>query len=86
MTAKQSAAVLKRYGLEPSPPDKPQLYVSRAGQIKAVPVKLGLSEGRFTGVASAEIQPGEQVVVRATTKEDTSSGSPAPVRPMGPRM
>jgi HlyD family secretion protein len=81
-----SAPVLKKYGLAQTQPDKPQLYVLRGGQLKAVPVKFGLSDGRYTAVASAEIQPGEQVVVRATTKEDTSNGSQAPVRPMGARM
>jgi HlyD family secretion protein len=81
-----SAAVLKKYGLEPNLPDKPQLYLLKAGQIKPMPVNLGLSDGRYTAIASADIQPGEQVVVRATTKEDTSNGSQAPARPTGPRM
>jgi HlyD family secretion protein len=81
-----SASVLSKYGLSLSQPDKPQLYVLKGGELKAVPVKFGLSDGRYTAVSSGEIQRGEQVVVRATTNENTSNGTQAPARPMGPRM
>ena len=81
-----SAPVLKKNGLSPANPDASQVYVLTGGKLKSMPVTFGLSDGRYTAVASGEIQPGEQVVVRATTKENSSNGTQSPARPMMPRM
>jgi len=81
-----SAAVLKKAGLPAPQPDKQQLYVLRAGKLEAVPVRLGLSDGRYTAISSDQLQPGAQVVLRARTSDAASSGSSTTSVPMAPRM
>ena len=81
-----SSAVLKKNGLSPAKPDASQVYVLTGGKLKSMPVTFGLSDGRYTAVSSGEIRPGEQVVVRATAKENSSNGTQSPARPMMPRM
>ena len=55
----------------------------KGGKLKAVPVKFGISDGRYTAVTSSELKAGDPVVVRATLQE---SGTQTPARPMMPRM
>ena len=81
-----SAAVLKKAGLQSSPPDKQQVYVLANGKLKAIPVRFGLSDGRYTALTSAELQPGMQVVTRATTGGGGPSSSSTSSVPMAPRM
>ncbi len=81
-----SAAVMKKATLPPPQADKPQIYVLRAGKIQAVPVRFGLSDGKYTAVSSDQLQPGEQIVVRATMSTTTSSGSSTTSAPTAPRM
>ena len=45
-----SAAVLKKTGLPSAQADKQQVYVLAAGKLEAVPVKFGLSDGKYTAV------------------------------------
>ena len=79
-----SVAVLKKLGIPQPAPDKQQLYVLARGSLKPVPVKLGLSDGRYTAVTSDQLQLGTQVVIRATLPAAGTSSSGSP--PMGPRM
>jgi HlyD family secretion protein len=79
-----AAAVLKKTGLPAIQIDKQQVYVLAGGSLKAVPVKFGLSDGRFTAVSSNQLQPGTQLVVRATMSG--SSGSSTTSAPTVPRM
>ena len=81
-----AAAVLKQTGLSLAQPDKQQVYLVAGGKLTAVPVRFGLSDGRYTAVTSNELQVGEQVVVRATTSATTSSGSSGASAPTVPRM
>lgn len=82
-----SAAVLKKTGLRVVQADKPQVYVLAAGEmLQAVPVKFGLSDGKYTAVSSDQLQPGAQVVVRATMSGSAPSGSSTTSAPMPPRM
>lgn len=80
-----SASLIKRYGLPPAQPDKPEVYVLATGRLKAVPVSYGISDGRYTSVTSPGLAPGERVVVRVTAKANSNSTSQTP-RPMMPRM
>ena len=77
-----SAALMKKYNLPPQQPDKAQVYVLAGGRLKAVPVTFGISDGRYTAVSSAELQPGEKVVVRATAKGNSNNST----QPSSPRM
>ena len=77
-----SATMLKRTGLSAPQSDKPQIYVLSGRKPKAVPVAYGLSDGKYTAIASDALQPGMQVIVRATS---ASSGSSATTTPMAPR-
>lgn len=75
-----SADLLKKSGLSSAPPGT-QLFLLNGNKLKAVPVKFGLSDGRFTAVtATADLKPGDQVVVRATTPGQatgtTTQGTP----------
>jgi HlyD family secretion protein len=79
-----SAAVSKKTGLPAIQMDKQQVYVLAGGTLKAVPVKFGLSDGRFTAVSSNQLQPGTQLVVRATMRGSSSSSTTA--APTVPRM
>jgi HlyD family secretion protein len=82
-----SAGVLKKTGLPPVPADKQQVYVLAGGkQLTAVPVKFGLSDGKYTAVRSNDLQPGAQVVVRATMSGSASSASSTTSSPTAPRM
>ena len=81
-----SAPVLKQTGLPAIQPDKQQVYVLEGGKIKAVPVKFGLSDGKYTAVSSDQLQTGAQVVVRATMTGSTSGSSSTTSAPTGPRM
>ncbi len=81
-----SAAVLKKTGLPPVQADKQQVYVLAGGKLKAVPVKFGLSDGKYTAVISNQLEAGEQVVVRATMSGSASSGSSTISAPTAPRM
>jgi HlyD family secretion protein len=79
-----SAEVLKSAGL-PTTQSEKQVYVLTGGKLQAVPVRLGLSDGKYTAVTSSQLQPGAQVVIRATSGSGTSPSSTSSV-PMAPRM
>jgi HlyD family secretion protein len=81
-----SAVVLQKTGLPAVQADKQRVYVLAGGTLKAVPVKFGLSDGKYTAISSDQLQPGAQVVVRATMGGSTSSGSSTTSVPMAPRM
>jgi HlyD family secretion protein len=80
-----SPAVLKKTGLPAVQADKPQVYVLAGGKLHPTPARFGLSDGRYTAVSSSQLQPGAQVVVRATMS-GTSTGSSTTAVPMAPRM
>lgn len=79
-----SAAVLKETGLPAMQVDKQQVYILAGGKLKAVPVKFGLSDGKYTAVSSNQLQPGAQAVVRATMSGSASSGSSTTTVPTAP--
>jgi HlyD family secretion protein len=81
-----SAAVLNKTGLPPVQADKQQVYVLAGGKLEVVPVGFALSDGRYTAIVSGQLQPGAQVVVRATVSESSSPGSSTTSVPMAPRM
>jgi HlyD family secretion protein len=79
-----SAIVLNKAGLPSIQPDKQQVYVLTGTKLTLVPVRFGISDGKYTAVNSNQLPPGAQVVVRATS--GTSPGSSTSSAPMGPRM
>ena len=81
-----SAAVMKKTGLRAMQAEKQQVYVLAGGQLHAVPVRFGLSDGRSTAITSSLLQPGAQVVVRATANGSAPNSSPASTMPGAPRM
>jgi HlyD family secretion protein len=77
-----SADLLKKSGLVAGQPGT-ELYVLSGDKLKSVPVKFGLSDGKFTAVTSAPgLKAGDQVVIRAVTgtQAGSSSTSSAPMR------
>ena len=81
-----SAAVMKQTGLPAVQADKQQVYVFAGGKITAVPVKFGISDGRYTAVDSSQLQTGAQVVVRATMRGSATTSSSTTSTPTAPRM
>jgi HlyD family secretion protein len=67
-----SADVLKKSGIASAPPGT-QLFLLNAGKLKAVPVKFGISDGRFTAVMpTADLKPGDLIVIRAGAAGQTN--------------
>jgi len=79
------AAVVKQAGLQAVAADKQQVYVLTGGKLQAVPVKIGLSDGKYTAVTSNQLQAGARVVVRATSSASGSSSTTTSA-PTAPRM
>ncbi|HWB99659.1 MAG TPA: efflux RND transporter periplasmic adaptor subunit [Bryobacteraceae bacterium] len=46
------------------------------GKLRAVPVKLGLSDGTFSEVTAGSLKPGDRVVVAAVSKNDRPTATP----------
>lgn len=80
-----SAELMKETGITLAKGSGPQIYLVSKGKLAAVPVKLGLSDGRSTAVTGPGLKPGDAVVVRATTPKTASSGA-APTQQRMPRM
>lgn len=68
-----SAAVLTQLGLPAPQNGKATVYVAPGGKLQAIPVTFGLSDGKFTAVATGNLQAGENVVVRFTTSTTAPS-------------
>jgi HlyD family secretion protein len=81
-----SADLLKKSGAGSSKISGPQLYVLAAGKLKAIPVKLGISDGRSTAIIGGGLKPGDAVVVRASTPKTPTSGATASAPQRIPRM
>jgi HlyD family secretion protein len=55
------------------------------GQLKAVPVKTGISDGRFTAITEGELKPGDKIAVGfATAKVDQGGSLPGGMGGRGP--
>jgi len=81
-----SAAVLKQTSLAAAQADQQQVYVLAGGKLTAVPVKFGLSDGRYTAISSGRLQLADKVVVRATMSGTATSNSSTNSAPTAPRM
>ncbi len=81
-----SATVAKKAGLPPAQADSQQVYLLAGGELSAVPIKIGFSDGKYTAVTSDRLQSGARVVVRATVGSTSSNNAPAGSMPGGPRL
>lgn len=70
-----TAEVVKKYGLNPTRAGAAQLYVLTGSKIKAMPVKLGISDGKFTAVSAADLQAGNAIVIRASSSKAAQASS-----------
>jgi HlyD family secretion protein len=77
-----SSEVLKQAGLAAPKPGQQQLYVMNNGKLQAVPVSLGISDGRFTAVTAPALKKGDLVITRAQAKGSTAA-TPSPGSPAG---
>jgi HlyD family secretion protein len=74
-------AMLTQLGLPAVAASKQQqVYVVRGGKVQAASVTLGLSDGKYTAVTSADLHAGDQVVARFTVATSTPMVS-APAAP-----
>jgi HlyD family secretion protein len=66
--------------VSPAQPDPQSVYVLTNGAMRSVPVKLGISDGKFTVLNEGDLRAGDRVVVTAITAAqattEPSSGSP----------
>jgi HlyD family secretion protein len=76
-----SADAIKQSGLAPAQAGKQQIYLLAGAKLKAIPVTLGLSDGKFTAVTAPDLRTGELVVVRAKTASTSSTSSTSSSRP-----
>ena len=81
-----SAVVLKKAGLAPVQAQRQQVYVLAGEKLNAVPVRIGLSDGKYTALSSTQLQPGAQAVVRASIGTASTTTPPSASMPGGPRM
>lgn len=81
-----SAAVAAKAGLPTVPADLQRVYVLAGKKVTMVPVRFGLSDGKFTALSSGQIMAGSRVIARATTKAANATAAPTSSLPPGPRM
>jgi HlyD family secretion protein len=56
------------------------VYIRAGGdRLKAVPIRTGISDGRFTQVLEGELKPGDAVVIGQATAKSDSSATPLPI-------
>ncbi len=81
-----SAETLTQLRLPTPEAGKPQLYVLADGKLKAVTVTYGISDGKFTAIASGDLREGDRVVSRFIAQAPASSTSTQPGAMRGPRF
>ena len=79
-----SPDVLAHAGLASSPAETQQVFVLAGDKLEAVPVRFGLSDGKYTAISSGTLKEGQRIVVKATPPGTPtarpSATSPTPVR------
>jgi HlyD family secretion protein len=65
----------------PGATDRGQVWVLHDGQLKPVPVQVGLSDGTNTEIVAGNLQPGDTVVMNAITATSAPVPSPAATGP-----
>lgn len=81
-----STAVAKQTGLAPGPPDSPRMYVLEGKLMKVVPVKVGLSDGKYTAITADGLKPGMAAITKATLKGASTGAVVAAPVGGAPRM
>lgn len=79
-----SATFLAQLKLPPQPTGSQNVYVLANGKVSVIPVKFGLSDGRYTAVQSSQLKPGAQIIVRSSSTD--TPATPTSAMPGGPRM
>jgi HlyD family secretion protein len=77
-----SSEILKQLGIGTPKGGQAQLYVMTNGKPRAVPVSLGISDGRFTALTGADLKKGDPIVIRAQAK-GSSTAAPSSSSPAG---
>ena len=75
LRSRPTPAMLTQLGLPVAAASKQQVYVVRGRTLQAVPVTLGLSDGKYTAIASGDLHEADQVVARFTTAASTPTAS-----------
>lgn len=60
-------------------------YVDEKGELAAVPVRTGISDGQMTAITGRKIEPGMMVVAGVTSAAKTASSNPFQGQETGPR-
>jgi HlyD family secretion protein len=79
-----SASLAKSKALPPAKAGSAQLYILSGKELKAVPVKLGISDGKSTELISGDVKVGDAAVVRVVTPEPASPSTGS--APRAPRF
>jgi HlyD family secretion protein len=75
LRSRPTPAMLTQLGLPVVAANKQQVYVVRGRTLQAVPVTLGLSDGKYTAIGSGDLHEADQVVARFTTAASTPTAS-----------
>ena len=70
-----TASLAKSKSLPPAKAGSAQLYILSGKELKAVPVKLGISDGKSTELISGNVKVGDAAVVRAVTPGSTTTST-----------
>lgn len=81
-----TADAIKQNALAPAQASKQQIYVLAGGNLKAVSVTFGLSDGKYTAITAPDLRTGDLVVLRAKSASTSSTNSTSGGRPQTPRF
>lgn len=81
-----SADLVKQAKLPPTKPGGQQIYILSGSKIAGFPVKLGISDGRYTAITGGGLKAGDAVVVRAISPAASTSTGSSPGAQRIPRM
>jgi HlyD family secretion protein len=81
---KPSAELLAQLNLPTPQAGRPEVYLAEGGKLKAVAVRYGLSDGKYTAITEGGLREGDRVVARFVRAAAASGGSRGAMR--GPRF
>lgn len=79
-----SPELIKKFNLPTPQPDQAYIYSLTGNRVRAVPVTLGVTDGRFTAVIASALKAGEKILIRASSSKNSNTTTSS--RPMMPRM
>jgi hypothetical protein len=84
-TAAGATTIDQLFGALPVTESRGRAWLYVGGQLKAVPLRLGITDGTYTELLSGELQAGQELVTSVTTPQAAAGGAArSPLMPGGP--